>query len=284
MNRYLLAVNPFFAVALALLVAGSCNAFEFMYEEGDSSDPEVILQDARIALQKGDTQKAIDLLEKALETAPENVEIRIELSSALFQGSDIDLLTMKELADFISNAEPNIVAGKNTSNQSVCNFSQSPASTRILEFETTGAYLTLHSSQEVIARALELLSENSQFEASSELASHLTGNAYLIRAIASMGKAILDIKKEVDASDATLHQLSNGSIGYCAPDPASLSHIEEFVLCRQLPMIDSAIDDLISRQESLGIEDSELVDAVELARDEFNNTTSAACTLFYPTT
>ena len=106
--RFLLAVNPFALFALTLFIIAGCNAFEFMYEEGNSDDPDIILDDARIALQNGDTEKAIELLEKALDKAPDSQEIKIELASALFQHRDIDLLVMKDMADYISNSDATI--------------------------------------------------------------------------------------------------------------------------------------------------------------------------------
>ena len=172
---------------------------------------------------------------------------------------------------------------KTASYSSVCTFNESPSSTRVLDFGTESAYLTLQNSSDILARTVDLLGNAVNLSDLQELNTNITSNAYLMRAIANMGSAVLDIKNTADSLDATLHQRINGSIGYCAPTPAAVSEIETFVLCRQLPIFDSAIDDLLNRQQLLGLENSELVDAVENARNDLENTASLSCSPFYPT-
>ena len=279
--QYLLAVNPFFAIALFMFVAAGCNAFEFMYGDADSNDPDIILEDARIALQSGDAEKAIELLEKALEKAPESQEIRIELASALFQANDIDLLVMKDLADFISASETGIASKYSQQRNAACNFEDPLESTRVLQFDAEEAYLQLLDNTETLERSIDLLATALNVDTPPDLADHIVGNAYLMRAIASMGEAVLDIKSTADSLGATLHQRSNSSIGYCAPTEDALAEIESFVLCEQLPVFNTAIEDLLFRQNLLGLTESELVDAVTLARDELNNATNLSCSPFY---
>ena len=279
--HFLLGVNPFALFALTMFIVAGCNAFGFMYEEGNSDDPDVILDDARIALQNGDTEKAIELLEKALDKAPDNPVIKIELASALFQDGDVDLLVMKDLADYISDSGA-ASSTKSASAPAVCTFTESPSSTRQLSFDTEAAYQTLQSNTDILERSIELLSRELNLNISSELSENLTSNAYLMRAIATMGASVLAIKSTADSLGASLHQRSNGSIGYCAPTPAAVTEMESFVLCEQLPIFDAAIDDLLNRQQLLGLNDSELVDAVEAARNELSNTASLSCSPFYP--
>ncbi len=271
-------VNPFVVLSLCLLIATGCNAFEFMYSE-DSDEPEVLLDDARIALQNGDAEKAIDLLEKALERAPEDPEIRIELSSALFQANDIDLLVMKDLAEFISETPATstissaITAAKHTA---ACNFSDG-VSTTMIDFSQDPAYLLLLDNVDVLARALELLFDTLESEEAERLSENIRSNAHLMRAISSMAMAVIEIKLQADAAQATLHRLSNGGIGYCASDDAALEQLERFIVCEKLPDINLAVNDLIRRQSLFSTSDSELVDAVSSARDEITRTISASC-------
>lgn len=282
--QYLLAVNPFFAIALFMLIAAGCNAFEFMHGDADSNDPDVILEDARIALQRGDAEKAIELLEKALEKAPESQEIRIELASALFQANDIDLLVMKDLADFISEAESGVASKSTQRHNATCNFTDAIETTRVLQFDAEEAYLQLLNNTETLERSIDLLAIALDVDAPADLADHVVGNAYLMRAIASMGGAVLHINARADSLGAALHQRSNSSIGYCAPTPEALAEIESFVLCDQLPVFNTAIEDLLFRQNLLGLTESELVDAVSQARDELNSVTNLSCSPFYAAT
>ena len=89
-----------FTVALAILV-GACNVFEGLYDEGTSENTQVLLTDARAAIQDGRVDDAVDHLTKAHENEPDNVEVRAELASALLTQNDIDVMLIKDLADDI---------------------------------------------------------------------------------------------------------------------------------------------------------------------------------------
>ena len=277
--RYLLAVNPFFALALCMLIAAGCNAFEFMHEAGDTNDPYVLLGDARLAMQNGDAAQAATLLEKALAKAPENQEIKIELASALFQANHIDLHLMKDLADFIADRESSNISKIQPASINNCSFDASFSSHRKLKFDEVDAYTQLLNNTETLERTLNLLSESLDGQ---DLSTYFIGNAYLMRAIAAMGTSIVKIKARADSLNASLYQHPQGYIGYCAPTQAAREEIETYVLCEKLPVVNAAIDDLLYRQSLLGIADSELVETVSRARDELANPTSLSCGGFYP--
>lgn len=275
------ALNPFAVLAICMFIATGCNAFEFMYSD-DSDEPEVLLDDARLALQTGDTDKAIELLTKALEKAPENAEIKIELSSALFQANDIDLLGMKELAEFIS--EPPSVSGKQVSGMQTsdyttdtCNF-QSTLSATELQFTQSPAYQSLESNVDVLEQSIVLLSQTLDNEEADDLAENLLSNGYLMRAISNMAISVIEVKLQADAAGAKLYRLPGGNIGYCANDAESLAQLETFVVCDKLPTINHAINDLISRQSLFSLGDTELVNAVSAARDHITDAITVSCT------
>ncbi|MFK7847322.1 MAG: tetratricopeptide repeat protein [Rhodothermales bacterium] len=273
------AINPFIVLSFSLLVATGCNAFEFMYSE-DSDEPDVLLDDARIALQNGDAEKAIGLLEKALEKAPENSEIKIQLSSALFQANDIDLLVMKDLAEFISEtpaSKRKIVQFTAATNMPACNFRDDISTTTTLDFSQDPAYQLLLGNVDVLQRALDLLYDTLGSEDAAALSENILSNAHLMRAISNMAVSIIEIKLQADAAQASLHRLPNGSIGYCAENDAALAQLESFIVCEKLPAIDMAVSDLVSRQALFSSSDSELADAVASAREEITRAITVSC-------
>ncbi len=272
------AFNPFVVLSFALLIATGCNAFEFMHDE-DSNDPDVLLDDARIAMQNGDPEKAVAFLEKALEKAPNNPEIRIELSGALFQANDIDLLVMKDLAEFISDDQTATSFAGGIAHKSLpaCNFTDEVDTTTRIDFNIDPAYLLLLNNVEVLDRALELLSSTLESEEAQALTDHVRSNAHLMRAIANMATSVIEIKQQADAAEASLHRLRSGNIGYCAADEAALAQLETFILCEKLPAIDLAVEDLVNRQALFSTGESELADAVSSARAEISSAISRSC-------
>ena len=277
MSVTLRAINPFSVVALCLLIAGGCNAFEFLGNEDATNDPDLLLIDARFALQDGDNEKAVELLEKALEAAPDNAEIKIELSSALFQLREIDLILMKDLADFITSA-PEVQTGRaRASKAASCNFDGGSSAASTLIFDDDSSYVSLFNNIETLQRVQNLLQNTLETEAAEALEENVVGNARMMRSLAAMGMAVIQIKIQADASQATLHRLPNGGIGYCAENPAALAVLESFVLCEQMPALDRAVGDLVFRQQLFGAGESELVTAVSSARDHFSSAITTTC-------
>ncbi|NBC16184.1 MAG: hypothetical protein GVY18_02585 [Bacteroidetes bacterium] len=93
-------------VVLTLLFAGSlvltgCNVFEGI-DETETSDPEVLLDDAELALRKDNPAEAISLLRKALDHVPADGLLRsrveIKLATALLAERDIDVLMLRRIA------------------------------------------------------------------------------------------------------------------------------------------------------------------------------------------
>ena len=111
-------------VVLALVLATGCNVYEGFYEEGASDDPEVLLEDARIAMQRNEPDKAVDHLRKALSKADKGstVEkrVQIKLASAILQTQEINALTLSRMARTFSSEANKAGAGKTAGE--VCNF------------------------------------------------------------------------------------------------------------------------------------------------------------------
>jgi hypothetical protein len=82
-------------IALLGLVAllSACNVYEPFYQEGGSDDPLKLLADAKVALANGEAEKAFELLDRAIELAPDNPEIRYYHAVAVIRVNRIDFLT-----------------------------------------------------------------------------------------------------------------------------------------------------------------------------------------------
>ncbi len=91
-------------VTLALLATTGCNVYEGLYEEGDSENAEALFEDARIALQQDRSEEAIKHLRKALVYVPDNEpllrkQIQIKLASAVLEVQEINVLSLKRIAE-----------------------------------------------------------------------------------------------------------------------------------------------------------------------------------------
>ena len=124
------------------LVAG-CNIFEGFSEPGTSDDPEVLIEDADLALQQGQPQKALAYLEKAVERDPNHARARAKLAVVQLQAHDIDVLTLKGLVDGFRE-EAGGQAGKGASDGEVCLYEPSPGLTA-----TPFSYLTSPEYQRI---------------------------------------------------------------------------------------------------------------------------------------
>ena len=111
-----LATTVFVALALLATVATGCNVYEGLYEEGESENAEVLLEDARIALQQDRPQEAVEHLRKALGHTQDNnpllrKQIQIKLASAVLQVQSINVLILKRIAENL-NGDANGAFGK----------------------------------------------------------------------------------------------------------------------------------------------------------------------------
>jgi hypothetical protein len=83
------------------LVLTGCNVFEGI-DEQETSDPEVLLEDAKLALRDGNPTKAVLHLRKALERAPAEgllrSRIEVKLATALLAERDINVLMLSRIA------------------------------------------------------------------------------------------------------------------------------------------------------------------------------------------
>lgn len=150
-------------VMLAVLIAG-CNVYEGLYEEGESDNPEVLYDDARIALQQDRPAEAVEHLRKALAFTPDSdvllrKQIQIKLASAVLQVQEINALSLTRIVDTFNGASAGgdgVALGK--SHSQTCLFPQSHARlgfdpTEDIDFDRLGS----PASQQVLDESLALI-------------------------------------------------------------------------------------------------------------------------------
>lgn len=134
----------FSATFVVCVVLTACNVFDGLYDEGTSSEPDVLLADARAAIQNGRTEDAVAYLRKAHQVEPANIEVRVELASALLLHHKIDILLVAELAHDVGPDEDSASKGASCPDEEACNFDCSVMkSVTSFSYADSKAYLRL---------------------------------------------------------------------------------------------------------------------------------------------
>ena len=310
-NRFFTGRSIYLAgVVAAGLVLGACNVFEGLYEEGESEDPTVLLNDARSALQDGRVDDAVSHLTVALEKAPENVEVRAELASAILVQNNVDVMLIKDLADDIRLAlEGGISKAGGCPDDLPCNFDCSIAKTitpfSYREFE---AYQRLEKVLDALKKVDALvqkpLSElgaapGTRFETPEKRKElfealvakieaknprRVAGTLLMAGGITKLATTLAEIEQAAQRNDIQLYSVESLSgskfIDYCGRD------VDEFVVGTMCPATSIAyftLDMLAARAENLSAGSSEagvsreLVDAGNDLFDEITTEVQTQC-------
>ena len=226
--------------ALALLPLAACD------ETGSiSSDVETAVDDAVIARANGDHDAAAVILRQALETAPENAEVRVELATTLLDQGGVDLLDLDRIARFVTDQAG---SGRRASARSggACRYAADPTATPF-DLEDVEGYPELEAEVERIREADETLDPVipqalQSFDVCSsvvdgalaydrdgaiqDLRDQDLSETQVRQALAVNGLTQL-VSSYADLADAaegnvTWYRLADGSIDVCADDEAAL--------------------------------------------------------------
>lgn len=235
------------AFVCAALLAG-CNVFDGLGDEGDSGDPNVLLQDARAALSRGEPQVAVQYLDRAYSIDPSNPEVRIELAGARFAQAEVDLLTLRELVTHINGDEGSVAPATLTPKQDhgpFCTFDADRSGLEEFDYTSAPAYQAIREEIATFEAARELL-DGIRSAAFSELPEETRAQWYLARAFTRTALAIDAINREVERIEATLYRLPSvqNSIGICAASEQALSRTEVRIKCDHLPQIVVGLEEL----------------------------------------
>ena len=270
------------ALALPVLLLSGCNVFTGFYEAGSSSDPAVLLDDAQIALQQGDTKKAITYLRKAITEDPENVQARATLSTALLDDSDVSVLNVVNIANKVTN---NVMENTSSGNFQVagttppgeCSFE----SDNYEQFDPTdmNGFSEIIAARDVLLEVQDLLEDminvnNPNASISSlrdaGLIDQQIAAAFLNLALVKVILAYTDISQS-GGSEFNYYYVNASSgtyVGYCAPDQQTLDNVLAAITCN-LDTLKVGIDLLTARATVLGSSD-ETGDMLEQANDAYD--------------
>jgi hypothetical protein len=85
------------AAVVTTLLLSSCNVFEPFHTPGTSGDVEDLLSDANDALDKGQYQKALSIMDKAMSLKPDDPRVRYLHAVSTVKSHDIDMLDVLDI-------------------------------------------------------------------------------------------------------------------------------------------------------------------------------------------
>ncbi len=142
------------ALLAALLLVG-CNVFEGAYEAGSSNDPKVLLIDAEQAMQAGEPEKAVVILEKAAaKTDPatfQGVQVNNLLGDAKLKVAGIGVLQLQQMVDDLNDRIENGTLGKvSIDPTAVCSFASPDEAVGVVTLDDIQGYTPIRNNPELI--------------------------------------------------------------------------------------------------------------------------------------
>ena len=138
--------------ALALLPLAACDETAGALAD----DVETAVDDAVIARANGDHDGAAVILRRALERAPENAEVRVELATTLLDQGGVDLLDLDRIARFVADQAGSARRPAARTAGGACRYASDPSATPF-DLEDVEGYSELEAEVERIREADETL-------------------------------------------------------------------------------------------------------------------------------
>ena len=143
---------PTLLAALALLPLAACDETGGAFAD----DVETAVDDAVIARTNGDHDAAAVILRRALDRAPENAEVRVELATTLLDQGGVNLLDLDRIARFVSDQAGSARRPAARTAGGACRYASDPEATPF-GLEDVGGYPELEAEVERIREADETL-------------------------------------------------------------------------------------------------------------------------------
>ncbi len=239
---------------LSALLLARCNVFEGVSEPGTSNDPEILLEDALLALQAGKVDDAIKYLEKALQNAPLDHPLRprvqVALSNALLQKAQINVLTLERLARDFDNRVAGVSQGKNgaTRTQDACSFPPDHLVQQEITLDDLDGYVDLETGEEILERVESIMAEvlattTLPFDVQSRIAAlqaqglsnEEIAAALLNAAIASVGRSFIELVTLGTTNQVRWYGVrrpdGKAYLGFCVADEATVAAVRQALAC-----------------------------------------------------
>lgn len=247
------------ALFAAALIFSGCNVFEGLYESGLSSNPVVLMADAEQAMQQGKPEKAVQILEKAVEkTQPKTVErskAQINLSTAKMAAASVSVMQIQRVIEgFNDRIEKG--SGKSSGKMlgfagAVCSFSAPDVQLEEITLSEIDGYTHISGKHEVLAEVQRLVNEalhitskpGPQFDVQARIDSlRNAGLAQADIATALLNSALAYASSSythiVESGGDRIHWYrvrSAGSgdyyLGYCAPTQQVIEDVKDETAC-----------------------------------------------------
>lgn len=248
---------PILVACTVLLSLTGCNVFEGFYEAGTSNDPAVLMSDASQAMQQGEPEKAVAILEKAVEkTQPKTIarsEVQINLATAKMAAANVSVIQLQRVIEDLNDLVDNGGAGSGKGfgfAAEVCSYSPFDQRLEQLHLDEIDGYTEISGKQEVLDEVQRLVNEALNFTGSAEsqfdiqtridslqqagLSQSHISEALLNSALAYVGDAYGNI---VDAGGEQINwyrvQANAGDyyVGYCAPSQQVVDEVKDETAC-----------------------------------------------------
>lgn len=246
-----------------VVLVGGCNVFEGLGTQADSV--ETLLADARLALNAGNTSKAVSLLERAFEKDSTDIRVRVELGNALYSDRNLDLLTLRNVAEhFVGDSDSSKTARTSAMDspvRRVCTDGAKPdeSDRRYSRISFDAATIArVASRRSVIERVHSLVVEGVIYRRSGVLAN---GSVRVRRKAFLVGAATTLMQEAVGVRDAFIDSQSNlfldrqssppGAFVACAKNRPGLERNHEAV-CALSDGVEQTIQWLGERAELSG--------------------------------
>lgn len=260
-----------FAVLFLAGALTGCNAFDFQNADAPRDVP-TLLANARAAVNAGDYEGAVAALETAHEIEPENVEVRVELANALYLEAGLDILTMKEVSDFLSGVDLSGVPSSSTLGAAKfgsgleCTNGKDPRVNgyRLISLSDERSVIAFLDQEGVIDRVAKLLlldpENNAQFQA---LGIKVQARGLLVAAFNRVATMIVELWHAAREFNASIYRDENYDVVFCAPTELELDETEE-TACASAARLNRARRLLILRNRIFSPENdnSELIEAL----------------------
>ena len=229
-------------LGLLLIFGGiglGCNVFD-----GLQSNPrgvEALLGDADVAMNKGEPQRAVQLLERAFEKDSTHVGIRVELVNALYAARGVDLVSVRAAIEQVNgtDATKEAVDGADANCSGAEEPSNNPASLSPVPIHDETALGQLATHADLFRRASQLLVDGVLRRRADALGAIPTSRrlkAYLLASLTRMGERLWAVREVLQETEGTLYAAGGGAsqtsaIVACGDTRGAREEVES-ALCR----------------------------------------------------
>ncbi|PQJ35284.1 hypothetical protein BSZ35_12340 [Salinibacter sp. 10B] len=280
--RPLVQYTSFWLLFLAVIgLLGGCNLFGAgSTTNGDTVDE--LVADADVAISKGNYDSAVTSLETAYDRAPENPEVRIKLTTALYGQADLTVVDLKEIVDYVSGLEDDRAGASRHSsakNGLQCSVEAAEPDPRAQGYEEIDlraheVFSVFFNNESLVNRvATDILDQEfSQTQKFETLPADLRASWFTNASFTEIARAILVVHDEAMERGGHLFRDPNDDVVFCAPEQADLEALEcaayrvaeQEDLIGQESLLATALRFLILKNEQFGTsgEDGLLPDAL----------------------